>query len=475
MKPKEPKFIEVFLVLFIFLAMMSVSVAVFDIPFQIPLFASWFIMIGLGLKLKHTYKSLQDSIITGISKGLEATMILFTVGALIGTWIAGGIVPALIYYGLAIINPNVFLVVAMILLAITALSTGTSFGAVGTSGIAMMGVGESFGIPLPLVAGAVISGAYVGDKLSPLSDTTVMTASLTEVPVIKHVKGMLPVSLPSLLITGILFTLVGFFYVGDQIDMSRANAASEALISTFSIHWYVLIPLVIVIGLLAMNKPAIPVIAFGALLGIIWAAIFQGVDVVSAITTSYSGFEINSDSEFLNELLNTGGIESMLGVIALILLALGFGGLLDKLGILQALSNLFDGWVKESTGKLTFSTMATAFFGNLFGSAAYVGVITGSKTTEKLYDDRNIDHRVLSRNSEGGGTVTVPMIPWSDAGVFMATTLGISTISYLPFLWYNFVGIIVTFLYGYMGWYFWKNKEQTEEDAEKESEVFKAE
>src|SRR5699024_9950362 len=126
---------------------------------------------------------------------------------------------------------------------------------------------------------------------------------------------------------------------------------------------------------------------------------------------------------------------------------------------------LFSGWVKESTGKLTFSTMATAFFGNLFGSAAYVGVITGSKTTEKMYDDRNIDRRVLSRNSEGGGTVTVPMIPWTDAGVFMSTTLGISTLSYLPFLWYNFIGIIVTFLYGYMGWFFWKNKTHSQKET----------
>jgi len=458
MTPKEPKLYEVFLVLAIFLAMMSVSVAVFDIPFQIPLFASWFLMIGLGLKLNHTYKNLQNSIISGISRGLEATLILFTVGALIGTWIAGGIVPSLIYYGLEIIRPNVFLVVAMIVLAITSLTTGTSFGSVGTSGIAMMGVGASFDIPLPLVAGAIISGAYIGDKLSPLSDTTVMTASLTNVPVIEHVKGMLPIGIPTITITAILFTLVGFFYVGDSADLTRAEAASADLMNTFNIHWYMLIPLVIVIGLLILEKPAIPVIAFGALLGIVWAIIFQGMDIISAITTSYSGFEINSNSEFLNELLNTGGIESMLGVIALILLALGLGGLLDELGILRIIANLFSGWVKESTGKLTFSTMATAFFGNLFGSAAYVGVITGSKTTEKMYDDRNIDRRVLSRNSEGGGTVTVPMIPWTDAGVFMSTTLGISTLSYLPFLWYNFIGIIVTFLYGYMEWFFWKNK-----------------
>ncbi len=472
MNPKAPKLYEVFIVLAIFLTMMSVSVAIFDIPFQIPLFASWFIMIGLGLKLGHTYLNLQQSIITGISKGLEATLILFTVGALIGTWIAGGIVPSLIYYGLEIIHPSIFLVVAMILLSITSLTTGTSFGAVGTSGIAMMAVGASFGIPLPLVAGAVISGAYVGDKLSPLSDTTVMTASLTKVPVMEHVKGMLPVSVPAYIITAVLFTVVGFLYVGGNPDLSQAEAAASDLINTFNIQWYMLIPLGIVIILLAMDKPSIPVIAFGALLGIIWAAAFQGMDLVAAITTSYSGFEISSESQFLNDLLNTGGIESMLGVIALILLALGLGGLLDELGILRAIADLFTGWVKDSTGKLTFSTVITAFFGNLFGSAAYVGVITGSKTTEQLYEDRNVDRRVLSRNSEGGGTVTVPMIPWTDAGVFMATTLGISTVSYLPFLWYNFIVVIITLLYGYMGWFFWdKDKDAKKEAAATKEEI----
>lgn len=429
-------------------------------------------MIGLGLKLKHSYKMLQDSIITGISKGLEATLILLTVGALIGTWIAGGIVPTLVYYGLEILNPSIFLVVAMIVCAITSLTTGTSFGTVGTSGIAMMGVGASFGIPLPLVAGAVISGAYVGDKLSPLSDTTVMTASLAKVNVIEHVKGMLPVSLPTLVITAILFTVTGFFYVDGEADMTRAENAAAALHSTFNVHWYILIPAVVVIALLALRKPSIPVIAFGFFLGIIWAFLFQGMDIIGAIKTAYNGFEIDSGTKFLDNLLNAGGIESMLGVIALILLALGLGGLLDQLGILRSIAGIFSKWVKDSNGKLTFSTMVTAFFGNLFGSAAYVGVITGTKTTEKLYDDRKIDHRVLSRNSEGGGTVSVPMIPWTDAGVFMAATLGIPTLSYLPFLWYNFIGIIVTFIFGYMGWFFWdKKKDRVYGDKERSKSV----
>src|SRR5699024_10438436 len=190
---KQPKLYEIVVVLLIFLLMMSLSVAVFDISFQIPLFASWFLLIAFGLELGYTNNEFENSIYTGIADGYVGVLILLDVGALIGSWIAGGIVPSLVYYGLEIISPSVFLVVAMIVCAITSLSTGTSFGTIGTTGIAMMGVGASFGIPLPLVAGAIISGAYVGDKLSPLSDTTVMTASMSHVDVIEHVKGMLPV------------------------------------------------------------------------------------------------------------------------------------------------------------------------------------------------------------------------------------------------------------------------------------------
>lgn len=469
MEPQKPKMYEVFIILIIFLVIMSLSVAVFSIPIQLGLFATWFIIIGLGLKLKHSYQDLQDSIMKGIYNGLEATLILFSVGALIGTWIAGGIVPSLIYYGLQILNPSIFLVAAMIICAITSLATGTSFGTAGTAGIAMMGIGASFGIPLPLVAGAVISGAYIGDKLSPLSDTTNLTASLSKVNVIEHVKGMLPVSIPTLIITGILFTIVGFFFINGDGDLSQAKSVEAALSDTFNIHWYVLIPAAVVIVLLTMSKPAIPVISFGALLGAVWAALFQGLSIVAALKTAYNGVvDISSGVEFIDSLLNSGGIVSMLGVIALILMALGLGGLLDQVGILRAFSNLFNNWVEDSTGRLTLSTMLSAFMGNLFGSAAYVSNITGTKMTEDLYDDRNIDRRVLSRNTEGGGTVTTPMVPWSDGGIYMSTVLGVSTLSYLPFLWFSYVGIIITILYGYMGWFFF-NKDKKKEKTDQES------
>lgn len=453
-RKRLPKFGEILLVMLIFMATMLSFMTVLDLPIQLALLISWFVLILLGLHLGHSYKNLQQSILKGIYDGLEATLVLVVVGALIGTWIAGGVVPSLIYYGLQIIHPSIFLLATMIICAITSLATGTSFGTAGTAGIAMMGIGASFGVPLPLVAGAVIAGAYTGDKLSPLSDTTVMTASLSKVDIIEHVKSMLYVDVPAFLISGILFTLIGFVYVGGTADLSQAEEVANALATHFKVNWYVLIPAVVVIILLALKKPAIPTIAFGALLGSIWAVLFQGMTILEAVNALYTGFSIDSGIAFLDELLNRGGIAFMLDVIILIIFALGLGGLLEYTGILKVISDSFSKWI-TNPGRLTVSTVLSGFIGNFFGGAAYVSIITGAKMTEENYDKMKVDRRILSRNTEAGGTITTPMVPWSDGGVFMATVLGVSTLSYLPFMWFNFISIAITIIYGFTGKFIW--------------------
>jgi NhaC family Na+:H+ antiporter len=409
---------------------------------------------------------MQNGIIKGITDGMEAVLILIVVGALIGTWIVGGVVPSLIYYGLSIINPGIFLMAAFIICAITSLATGTSFGSAGTAGIAMMGIGASFGLPLPLVAGAVISGCYVGDKLSPLSDTTVMTASLTKVDLIEHIKSMLYVSGPAFIIAGILFFVTGFFFIDSSGSLDEAQATMAALNEYFNIGWYMLIPAVVVVILLAMKMPSIPVILFGALLGSVWSFLFQNVSLFDSINVLYEGGSIESGVVFIDELLNRGGIVFMLDVIVLILFALGVGGLMEQTGILKVIGNKLITWANNA-GKTTLSTIISAFFGNFFGGAAYVSLITGSKITEENYDRLNIDRRVLSRNTEAGGTVTTPMVPWSDGGVFMAAALGVSTLAYLPFLWFNFLVVIIAVLYGFTNKFIWYTESN---GKEKESE-----
>ncbi|ALX50047.1 Na+/H+ antiporter NhaC [Lentibacillus amyloliquefaciens] len=456
---------EVIFVLVSFIVIMFFSVVQLGIPIQLALLATWFMIILVGLKIGYSYKELQDGILKGIYDGLEAVLILISVGALIGTWISGGIVPSIIYYGLSIIDPSIFLMAAFIICAITSLATGTSFGSAGTAGIAMMGIGASFGFPVALVAGAVISGCYVGDKLSPLSDTTVMTASLSKVNVIRHIKSMLYVSAPAFVIAALLFLGMGLFFNSGNGDLSQAEATMSALNDYFNISWYMVVPAVVVIILLALKMPSIPVILFGALLGSVWGFLFQNMSILKSINILYSGNDIESGVDFIDNLLNRGGIEFMLSVIVLILFALGVGGLMEKTGILRAICNSMLSWA-DNAGKTTLSTILSGFFGNFFGGAAYVSVITASKITEENYDRLNIDRRVLSRSTEAGGTLTTPMVPWSDGGVFMATTLGVSTLTYLPFLWFNFLAIIITLIYGFTNKFIWYTKPEKHSDDE---------
>ncbi|TWJ49823.1 Malate-2H(+)/Na(+)-lactate antiporter [Bacillus paralicheniformis] len=446
--------LEIICVLGAFLAIVCSFTVKFDLPIQLALFISWFLVILLGLRLGHRYEDLQKSITNGISNGLEAILILIAVGALIGTWIAGGVVPTLIYYGLEFIHPSIFLLATLIICSITSVATGTSWGTVGTAGIAMMAIGEGLGLPLPLVAGAVLSGAYFGDKLSPLSDSTVLASSLSKVEVITHVRAMLYLSVPAYLITAVLFTITGFIYGSKNVDLQKVEFLKTSLQNTFDIHIWMLAPAVIVIVLLAMRKPSVPTIAIGALLGAIWAAVFQGMNFADALGTAYNGFSIDTGIKFMDELLNRGGIQGMLGSVVVIILGLGFGGLLEHLGVLKVIVSKFQQKL-TSAGNVTFSTIIVAFLANVFGCAMYVSLILTPKIMEKSYDKLGIDRRVLSRNAEVGGTMTSGMVPWSDNGIYMAGILGVSTFSYLPFMWLSFVSIGLAILYGYTGKFIW--------------------
>ncbi|MCY8099013.1 Na+/H+ antiporter NhaC [Bacillus haynesii] len=449
-----PSMLEIICVLGAFLAIVCSFTVKFDLPIQLALFISWFLVILLGLRLGHRYEDLQKSITNGISNGLEAILILIAVGALIGTWIAGGVVPTLIYYGLEFIHPSIFLLATLIICSITSVATGTSWGTVGTAGIAMMAIGEGLGLPLPLVAGAVLSGAYFGDKLSPLSDSTVLASSLSKVEVITHVRAMLYLSVPAYLITAVLFTITGFIYGGRNVDLEKVEFLKASLQNTFDIHIWMLVPAIVVIVLLAMRKPSVPTIAIGALLGAIWAAVFQGMNFADAIGTAYNGFSIDTGIKFMDELLNRGGIQGMLGSVVVIILGLGFGGLLEHLGVLKVIVSKFQQKL-TSAGNVTFSTIIVAFLANVFGCAMYVSLILTPKIMEKSYDKLGIDRRVLSRNAEVGGTMTSGMVPWSDNGIYMAGILGVSTFSYLPFMWLSFVSIGLAILYGYTGKFIW--------------------
>ena len=462
-----PSLTQVIVSLGLFLLMAFSFTAKFNLPIQLALYIGWFIIIVLGLRLGHKYKELEQAALNGISNGLGAVLILLAVGALVGTWISGGIVPTIIYYGLKAIHPSIFLLATMVICSLTALATGTSWGAAGTAGIAMMGIGQGLGVPAPITAGAILSGCYFGDKMSPLSDSVILASSMSNVEVVEHIKGMLPIALISYIITGILFTLFGFHYAGN-IDMSQVDGVIAAMDQQFYITPFSFVPVVIVLALLAMRMPSFPVISFGSLLGIVWAVMIQDVNFLTAFQTAWEPYSILSGVDFIDSILNRGGMSSMLGSVAVIVFGLGFGGLLDKVGVLETVAKMFERRV-NSAGSLATSTIATAFMGNVFGSAMYVSLILTPKICAKNYDRLGYKRKNLSRNAEFGGTLTSGMVPWSDNGIYMASILGVATLSYAPFMWLSFVCIIVTIVTSYLGLFVDKCEPTVQVSEEEES------
>ena len=288
---------------------------------------------------------------------------------------------------------------------------------------------------------------------------------MAKVDVIAHVRAMLYLYIPAYIITGIMFTVAGWIYGGKNVDLEKVDFLKASLLKQFDIHIWMLVPAVVVIILLAMKRPSMPTIAMGALLGAIWAAVFQGMPFGEAIGTAYKGFSIDSGIDFIDKLLNRGGIEGMLSSVAVIIFGLGFGGLLEKLGVLKVIVSKFEKKL-TSAGNVTLSTLIVAFLANVFGCAMYVSLILTPKIMEESYDKLKLDRRILARNSEVGGTLTSGMVPWSDNGIFMAGILGVSTLSYLPFMWLSFVSLALAVIYGYTGKFIWYVN-----DVEKEKQV----
>ena len=436
-----PSLIQSFAVLGAFLAMACSFTTVLGLPVLLALFFGWFLVIALGRKLGYRYRELEEAAAFGIFEGMPALLILFAVGAMIGSWIAGGIVPGIIYYGLATIHPSFFLPTTLLICSLTALATGTSWGAAGTAGIAMMGIGEGLGIPAPLTAGAVLSGVYFGDKLSPLSDSVLLASSMSGVEIRAHIKGMLPISLTAYIITAIMFTVASFSYQGHG-NLEHINVIMSGLQETFSISPLAFVPPAIVMTLLAFRQPAFPVISFGSFLGVICALVLQGNELIPAISSIWELPTLHSGIELIDKLLSRGGMLSIMPSVAMITFGLGFGSLLVKVGIVQLLANQLEKYVTNEA-RLTGCTLLTAFLGNLLGSAMYVSLILAPKLMTATSDALGADRRLLSRNTEFGGTLTSGMVPWSDNGTFMAGILGVSTLSYLPFMWLSWISILL--------------------------------
>jgi len=448
----------------------------------------------MGRYLLHIeWKEMEDGIFRGILAGLQAILILTIVGMIIGSWIQGGIVPTLIYYGLSILSPNIFLLATLLICSIVSLATGTSWGTSGTVGLALIGIAAGLGVPVPLAAGVVISGAYFGDKISPLSDTTNLAPAVAGTTLFSHIRAMISTTMITYAIVAVITVVLGFRFAGGILDVSRIEAFQKLLAAEFNISFLGFIPPIVVILLAALRFPAIPSLFAGVVLGSIMIlsqgqglgtmveAIHYGyVPAFSAEIAGAESLNVVADllathnvvgivpelaqevGALLSDLLERGGLDSMMWTISLIFCALSFGGVMECCGFLEVLLAAILRRVKGVTGLVT-SVIVACIVTNVLLADQYVAIVLPGRMFKPAFDERGLHPRMLSRTLEDSGTMTSVLIPWNTCGAYHAGVLGVPTVQYLPYAFLNYLNPIVAIVLTAMGKYIYWRKE-TDED-----------
>lgn len=419
---------------------------VFEADAHIPIVLSAIIAAVVALFIGYTWKEIEQGIINGISLSLQAVLILIILGMVISTWLAAGVVPSMIYYGLDFLSPAFFLPLSIIICSIVAVASGNAWTAAGTIGIAVMGIGIVLGFNPAMVAGAVISGCYFGDKLSPLSETTNMSPGVVGVELFDHIRHMFWTTIPAWIISIILFFFIGLSQEAASQGVNDITVIQTELNSLFTISpWLLLVP-VIVLTLIALKMPAIPGLLTGAVLGAIVAVLVQGVSFTDILSNMIYGFAMESENEVLNNLLNNGGTEAMMYTVSLVMLAMSLGGILEMSGVLESLVNSLLK-IARTSSSLIITTVATCIATNIIACDQYLSILIPGRMYLKAYRKKGLHPKNLSRTLEDAGTMTSPLVPWNTCGVFMASTLGVATLEYLPFAFLCIISPIVAVIY----------------------------
>jgi len=443
------------------LTLVAIAVQIFyfgDFTPHIPLAVGLAITSLVGVKLGLKWKRIEEGVFHVIHVSLPSVSVLICVGMIIGVWIASGTVPSLIYYGLTLISPAYFLAAAMILCSIVSVSLGTSWGTVGTIGLALMGIGAGFDIPMYWTAGAVVSGAFFGDKVSPLSDTTNLAPAVTGTDVFSHIKNLLPTTIPSMLIALGIYLFAGFSMIDDQTaSFDRINTITAALDESFLISPWLLLPAVLVIILAVKRMPPIPSLFAGVLAGGATAMIVQGVGLHEVVSFANYGYSIETGVEAMDSLLNRGGIQSMMWTISLILIALGFGGALEKTRCLETIIQAIMSKVTSFKGVQT-SAMLTSFSTNLVAGDPYLSIALPGRMYAPTYRGLGYSTLNLSRAIEEGGTLMSPLVPWNAGGAFVISVLGlgiadgnVENLLYIPLAFACWISPIIGITYAQLG------------------------
>ncbi len=415
------------------LGLLLVQLVIFeDFTPHIPL-AFGIVITGLLAMLRgYRWKEMEAGIFQVIFIGLQSVAILMTVGMIIGTWILSGTVPVMIYYGLMLITPSLFLVVAMLICAIVSLATGTSWGTTGTLGIALVGIGAGLGIPMHLVGGAVVSGAFFGDKMSPLSDTTNLAPAVCGTNLFAHIRNMMATTIPAMLIALVLYLIIGLNYTSDTMDAQSIQIYTTKIAETFYLSPWLLLPALVVIGLAMRKFPAIPTLFAGVVAGSITAVVAQGAGIHEVFVAMQSGYVSQTGVAAVDSLLTKGGIQSMMWVTSLMIIALGFGGILERTRSLEVILDHILHQVSSRFGIIAAS-MGVSMGTNLVAGDPYLSIALPGRMFAPAYRGTNLSTKNLSRSVEDGGTLMSPLIPWNAGGAYVTGVLGIETVVYAPF------------------------------------------
>lgn len=450
--PRMPRLWEALLTLGILIILMTVAILIYGADPHIPMFLGALVAAMMSLRLGYSWEEVEKFMLDGIQRVLQSLIILIVIGILVGVWLNAGVVPTMICYGLKILNPTIFLVATVLVCSVTSLATGTSWGTVGTVGVALMGIGVGLGVNPAMTGGAIISGAYFGDKLSPFSETTNLAPAMAGTDVMTHVKFMLSSTGIVYAITLVFFAVIGFAQNSSgNADLSSVAALSNALDGLFHINPLLLLPPIIVIVAVACKVPAIPGITLGVIVGAVMGMIFQdNCTLGTLLESATNGFSCETGIYEIDELLNSGGVMNMMYSISLAIISMMFGGIMEGSHQLEVIVERLKKFAKTPASLVTL-TEATCVVSNIVMPEQYISIVIPGRMYAEEYKKQKLHPKTLSNALESAGTVTSALVPWNTCGVFMATTLGLRTVDYAPWAIFNWLMPIAVIILAYMG------------------------
>ena len=430
--------------------LLGVGYGIYKIRPQVLLVAAAFLTGCLGFLLRFKWHDMERGIVDGIHKAMPAILIMLCVGILIGSWIASGTIPMVIYYGLKLISPKFFLVTACFVCSLTSLATGTSWGTIGTLGVAFIGIAMGLGIPLGPAAGAIVAGAYYGDKMSPFSDVTNLAPVAAGSNLFDHIKHMLWSATPAWLIGLLIYLIVGLRYGSNQVESESMIIITQTLKANFRFNIFLLLPMVLVFYFAATKKPTIPGMLLSSFVAGVLAVIFQKASIPEIAIAVNTGYEASTGVEQVDQLISRGGMMSMMETQLVAFTAFSFGGIMQATGMLSVILDRVMKFANK-VWSIVLTTISACIVTAMVTGSSYLSMIIPEELLAPVYRKQKLAAKNLSRIAEESGAIIVPLIPWSMAGVYITGTIGVPTFSYLPWAIMNYVSVIILAVFGFTG------------------------